>query len=423
MQKRMVRFNRLTVAVLAVLAAIAGFVIFFSRAATPSSNPNSLGRFGMNTLAVMSGNNTQVGTVFDNLKAADVNWIRGDFEWSVVQQNGKNSFDWSREDVMVAQAVSHHINVLATLDYTPAWARTNQSSDKYPPDNVADYAAYVSAAVTRYKASVHYWELWNEPNNATFWQPSPNVAAYTALLKAGYAAAKAADPTATVISAGLSPGSGTSDPRTFLQGMYDNNGGTSTGLFDAVGWHPYCDAINPVTSTDEWCSWYRMSGTTPSARSIMTAAGDSNKLIWPTEYGVCTNGTGGATGSEATQAADLTAAYNGAGQTSWLGPLFWYEFQDVSTDTSSNFFNFCGLLNFNGTKKQSWTAFQSLAAQDTSGPVTGDVNGDGKVNILDLSVLASHYGATGATLAQGDVNGDGVVNISDLSIIAAHWTG
>lgn len=50
-----------------------------------------------------------------------------------------------------------------------------------------------------------------------------------------------------------------------------------------------------------------------------------------------------------------------------------------------------------------------------------DINGDGVVNISDLSILAANYAKTGRTFAQGDLNGDGVVNISDLSILAANW--
>jgi len=50
-----------------------------------------------------------------------------------------------------------------------------------------------------------------------------------------------------------------------------------------------------------------------------------------------------------------------------------------------------------------------------------DINGDGTVNILDLSILAAHYNKTGQTFSTGDINGDGVVNILDLSILAAAW--
>ena len=46
-----------------------------------------------------------------------------------------------------------------------------------------------------------------------------------------------------------------------------------------------------------------------------------------------------------------------------------------------------------------------------------DINQDGVVNIIDLTLVASNFGATGENTA--DVNGDGVVNIIDLTLVAA----
>ena len=48
--------------------------------------------------------------------------------------------------------------------------------------------------------------------------------------------------------------------------------------------------------------------------------------------------------------------------------------------------------------------------------VTGDVNGDGVVNIQDLVLVAGALGQTGPNDA--DMNGDGVVNIQDLVLVA-----
>ncbi len=48
-----------------------------------------------------------------------------------------------------------------------------------------------------------------------------------------------------------------------------------------------------------------------------------------------------------------------------------------------------------------------------------DVNKDGVINILDLTLVAAHFGETGDIDA--DVNGDGVVNILDLTLVAAHF--
>ncbi len=54
----------------------------------------------------------------------------------------------------------------------------------------------------------------------------------------------------------------------------------------------------------------------------------------------------------------------------------------------------------------------------------GDVNRDGTVNIVDLSIIASHFGATQATpgyVPDADLNHDGVINIVDLTICAADF--
>lgn len=47
----------------------------------------------------------------------------------------------------------------------------------------------------------------------------------------------------------------------------------------------------------------------------------------------------------------------------------------------------------------------------------GDVNGDSKVDIFDLSILLANYSRTSATRATGDLNGDTRVDIFDLSIL------
>jgi hypothetical protein len=51
-----------------------------------------------------------------------------------------------------------------------------------------------------------------------------------------------------------------------------------------------------------------------------------------------------------------------------------------------------------------------------------DENCDGKVNLIDFSIVAYWYGRS-APPAKADLNNDGVVNLVDLSILAFHWTG
>ena len=57
----------------------------------------------------------------------------------------------------------------------------------------------------------------------------------------------------------------------------------------------------------------------------------------------------------------------------------------------------------------------------------GDVNGDGYINITDISKVAAHVKGkkmlSGDALNRADVNGDGNVNVTDISKIAAHVKG
>ncbi len=58
------------------------------------------------------------------------------------------------------------------------------------------------------------------------------------------------------------------------------------------------------------------------------------------------------------------------------------------------------------------------------GPAAGavargaDLNGSGRVDIFDLSILLRNWGRSG----QGDLNGDGKVDIFDLSILLRSWS-
>jgi hypothetical protein len=52
----------------------------------------------------------------------------------------------------------------------------------------------------------------------------------------------------------------------------------------------------------------------------------------------------------------------------------------------------------------------------------GDVNKDGKVNLVDLSITSYWYKKPNPP-SKVDVNGDGIVNLVDLSVLMFHWTG
>lgn len=55
------------------------------------------------------------------------------------------------------------------------------------------------------------------------------------------------------------------------------------------------------------------------------------------------------------------------------------------------------------------------------------MNGDGTINVSDISLLADHVkgikSLDDGTASNADVNGDGAVNVTDISLIAAHVNG
>lgn len=61
--------------------------------------------------------------------------------------------------------------------------------------------------------------------------------------------------------------------------------------------------------------------------------------------------------------------------------------------------------------------------QDTNALQASDVNADGVINVLDLTLVAAHFGKTPAAdqTLNPDVNGDGIVNILDLTLVASHF--
>jgi hypothetical protein len=52
-----------------------------------------------------------------------------------------------------------------------------------------------------------------------------------------------------------------------------------------------------------------------------------------------------------------------------------------------------------------------------------DFNCDGRVDIIDLSILLSHYGQSVSPNSPYDLDHSGAVDFSDISILMYHWTG
>lgn len=268
---------------------------------------------------------------FADCRRMGARWLRTDLYWGAVQAGGRDSFDWSEMDRVVALAQAAQLEILPVIGSSPewSWATPGQRSS---PTEPADYARFAAAAVDRYRPmGLRAWEIWNEPNLADFWPPAPDPAAYARLLIAAHGAIKQADPKAIVIAGGLSPvGTAAPDESThvpavdFLAAVYEAGAGSA---FDALGFHPYSYPAMP-SDPAEWSGWTMMTG---PIRALMKTHGDAEKPVWITEYGAPTYGGAGGVSEEA-QAEMITEAYRLARSYPWAGPFFCYSYRDLGDD-------------------------------------------------------------------------------------------
>jgi hypothetical protein len=78
-------------------------------------------------------------------------------------------------------------------------------------------------------------------------------------------------------------------------------------------------------------------------------------------------------------------------------------------------------LSYNGNPGFANPGGLNYAAKLMLVPLMGDANGDGKVDVGDLGILAANYGGEDKTWSLGDFNKDGKVDVGDLGILAANY--
>lgn len=129
----------------------------------------------------------------------------------------------------------------------------------------------------------------------------------------------------------------------------------------------------------------------------------------------------------------ISAAASDTGGSGVKDVQFLVDGQVVNTDTTSPYsynWNAASVANGSHTLTARATDNANNVATSTAVTVTvsgggtqkqGDLNGDGKVNITDLSILLTNWGKTGIPASQGDINSNGKVDITDLSILLSKW--
>jgi len=231
-----------------------------------------------------------------SIRDAGFGWVKVNFGWRDIEGAAKGAFDWSHTDPIVEMANDESIDLVVRVDHQPEWVGGGHPTNG-PPDNYQDLADFFSALAGRYKGRIRAYEVWNEPNLSREWGGKlPDPGNYVKLLKAAYAAIKAADPDAMVISAGLSPtGSWTEEARPddwYLESMYIAMGNNSDGYFDVLGAHgpgykspperdPAEVEANPDLGGHRSFCFRRVE----DLRAIMVQYGDADKQVALLEFG------------------------------------------------------------------------------------------------------------------------------------------
>ena len=296
----------------------------------------------------------------DAVAATGATWIRFDFYWAVLEPE-RGSYRWEITDRVVREARERGLRVLGILTYSPEWARPKGTTDKSPPEDVADFARFSRKAASRYAdRGVHAWEVWNEPNTGAFWEPGADPTAYAELLERTYRAVHAVDPRATVLTGGLAPVGDALDyvsedgahmsPWRFLSEVYVAGG---KGSFDAVGHHPYpANPGGPAVSAPG-----NSFAQTADLHQLMVEHGDGAKRIWGTEAGSWTGESAGAVSEQrqarlAGEMLDLWAKWD------FVGPFFYYSLRNLGTSAREREDNF-GLLHHGYRPKEALDSFDA----------------------------------------------------------------
>jgi hypothetical protein len=283
---------------------------------------------------------------------AGIKWIRYDFTLDRIQAT-QGVYDYSVYDNITTKAQALGIETIALLPQygVPAWAISGPGSNVTTPAIYQDFCQQVAA---HYGSDIKLYEMGNEPNGVTFWQPAPDTAAYTALMIAGYNGTKAGNPSAKVISGGLSAGGwgGGQNADAFLTTMYANG---AQGYFDYFGIHPYSWPNDPETG-------FTM---VDKCRAIMAANGDGGKAQMITELGWPTHTRGTTTtygNTEAVSAHFIGRVFDKIMFEGYTDvPLACiYDFYDDGTDRTYSEHNF-GMVRRDYSLKPGYYALQETA--------------------------------------------------------------
>ena len=345
-----------TASIVSAVTAIVAVGFIAPPTASAATGPMAPGLVGVTAVTTTGASAASQTQDFQAINNARFKAVRLSIEWPDVE-NVKGVLNWATTDQKVNAAAAAGLNILAVVTYTPSWAAIPEGRTFIHPGpaDPATYANFVKLAAQRYKAQIKNWEIWNEPNIQSSFAPRPDPAKYATMLRLSYAAIKAVDPSATVITGGLSPSAddGTNiSPYLFVQYIYWWG---AKGNFDGLGIHPYSSPGLLSQGTD----WNSSKNNINIITWLMTIFGDGGKRLWTTEFGASTSTAPTYGVTEAKQSQVLVDGINYLRSLPNAGPIFLFDFRDLNTGSPNAEFNY-GLVRTNYTPKPSLAAVQGM---------------------------------------------------------------
>ncbi len=244
-------------------------------------------RWGVN-VALEQYSDADLARVIRVIREAGLTLVRQHFYWNAIEPR-RNEFAWTRWDRLVDTASASGLELVAVLDTSPEWARSEMDRPVVtaPPADVNDYARFVAAFVTRYGERVRHIQIWDNPNVHPFWgRRNADPLDYAALLRAGATSARAVDPRVRILAAGLAPngelirGHPDYSDVLFLRGLYQAGARED---FDIVAVKPYGMWSGPEDRRVDK-DVFNFSRAI-LLREEMLAYGDAAKPVWAVEFG------------------------------------------------------------------------------------------------------------------------------------------
>jgi len=155
----------------------------------------------------------------------------GGTRWSELERQ-RGEFDWTALDRLVSGAEGQGLPPLFVFGSTPKWASPGGPAGPYPdgtpapPDDLANWDAFVRALVQRYRGRIESYELWVLGNDRRFYAGS--VEKLVEMTRRASGVIRSVDPKATVVCPGMGQ-------------LWNHDGIAFFQRFAELGGYNYCD--------------------------------------------------------------------------------------------------------------------------------------------------------------------------------------